>query len=373
MVIAVYINSSPAILLDHHYIPEIFSRLVKQYPKHRFIFIADKGFDARQFTSKNSTTIIIGAPAKNPLLLQYRLNYKIPSLLRKHKADIFISAGGYCSLRSKVPQCVIVSDLSFLKQSKFYSGSWLRYFKSNTAKFLTKAKTIITTSQFLKNEIVDHYKIAADKIYVGYRGINENFKPTFWQQKDVVKQTYTEGLEYFLYSGPIHPQQNLVTLLKAFSFFKKRQKSNMQLIIASTAAVTDKELIKSLGSFKYRNEAKIFDQLPDETMAKITAAAYALVYPSLHQVFAWSVTEAMQSETPVITGSTAEAKEIYSDAVLYINPDDFNDIAEKMMLLFKDENKGFELIAKGRQRAALYQWHKTTAVIWEAIVKCTPS
>ena len=373
MVIAVHINASPVIVVDTSFIIESSLVLAKQFPDHQFVFMVHQGFDESLFAHKNCTTVVVGTAPRSPLLLQYQLNYKIPALIRKYKADVLICAGGYCSLRTKVPQCIVVNELSFLEPSKLYPANWLRYFKNNTAKFLAKAKIIIATSQFLKNEMVARYTIADDKIAVAYPGISEKFKPAFWQQNDVVKQTYAEGLEYFLYSGPIHPQQNLMALLKAFSFFKKRQKSNMQLIIASTAAVSDKDLIKSLGSFKYRNEAKIFDQLPEEIMAKITAAAYALVYPSAHQVFAGSVREAMQSDVPVIMGNTPAAKEICGDAVVYVNPDDFNDIAEKMMLLFKDENKRFELIAKGRQQAGLYQWDKTAANIWNAINQCANS
>ncbi len=370
MVIAVYINSSPQVFINYDFIVEVFLRLAKQYPGHQFIFMADKDFDEKLIASKNITTVILGPAVKSPLRMQYRLNYKIPALLRRHKANVFISTN-YCSVKTKVPQCIIINELPALHQSPWYNKSWLRFFKNNTAKFLTRPKSIITTSQFLKNELVEKYKIAEGKIDVAYQGIDENFKPVFWQQKDVVKQTYTNGLEFFLYAGPIHPQQNLMALLKAFSFFKKRQKSNMQLVVASAFAIADGELIKSLGSFKYRGEVKLLEQVPVEEMAKITAAAYTLVYPSRHQIADWPVAAAMQSDTPVITATSSTAKEICGDAVLYVNPDDFNDIADKMMLVFKDEDKRFELIAKGRQQAALYQWDKTAAVIWQAIEKCT--
>lgn len=370
MVIAVYINSSPQVFINNDFIVEIFLRLAKLYPEHQFIFITDNNFDEKLITSKNIATVILGPVVKSPLRMQYRLNYKIPAILSRHKANVFISTS-YCSLKTKVPQCIIMNDLPVLHQSPWYNKSWLRFYKNNTANFLTRAKSIVATSQFIKNELVEQYKITDGKIDVAYHGIDENFKPVFWQQKDVVKQTYTNGLEFFLYAGPIHPQQNLMSLLKAFSFFKKRQKSNMQLVIASPFAIADAELIKSLGSFKYRNEVKLLEQVPVEDMAKITASAYVLVYPSRNQIAGWPVAAAMQSDTPVILASSAAAKEICGDAALYVNPDDFNDIADKMMLVFKDEDKRFELIAKGRQQAALYQWDKTAAVIWQAIEKCT--
>ncbi|GAB2837594.1 glycosyltransferase family 4 protein [Ferruginibacter profundus] len=370
MVIAVNTSFTTADFSDGNFIFECFSKLALQYPQHRFIYIIDKNFDEKHITSKNISTVITTTPAKSPLVLQYQLNYKIPSILRRHKADVFVSAGGYCSLRTKVPQCIIVHDLSFLHHPELYTKSRGRFYKNNTLKFLAKAKTIVTTSQFLKQQITSTYKTANDKITVAYQGVNENFKPVSWQEKEVIKTTYAGGLEFFLYSGPIHPQQNLITLLKAFSFFKKRQKSNMQLIIASTAAVTDKELIKSLGSFKYRNEAKVIDQLPAATMAKITAAAYALVYPSIYESFAGAVTEAMKTDVPVIAGNSAAIKDICGDAAVYVNPKDFNDVADKMMLLFKDENKRNELIEKGRQQVDIYNWATAASTIWQSILKC---
>ena len=356
---------------DGDFIFEIFSRLAKKYPQHNFIYFFDNNFDEKYITSKNITTVITGPQIKNPLLLQYRLNYKIPSLLKKHKADIFISTGSYCSLRTKLPQCVIINDLSFLQLPQFFSKRWLNFYKKNTEKFLTKAKVIVTTAEFLKKEIINKYKIASDKIDVAYTAASNNFKPSTWQQKNTVKEKYTEGLEYFLYAGPVNTGSNLITLLKAFSFFKKRQKSNMQLLLMSKSAAIDKDFIKSLASYKYRDEVKLLDNLSDENIIQITASAYAMIYPSLYDGCGTSLLQTMQSDIPVITANNTAMPEICSNAALYISPNDFNDIAEKMMLLFKDEDLRNELIIKGRQQAAMYNWDKTADKVWKIILKCT--
>src|ERR1700733_9161477 len=110
MVIAVHINSSPQLFTTGNFIVEIFLKLANQYQAHQFIFIADKSFDEKLITSKNITAVISGPVIKSPLRLQYRLNYKIPGILRRHKADVFISTG-YCSLKTKVPQCIIIDEL----------------------------------------------------------------------------------------------------------------------------------------------------------------------------------------------------------------------------------------------------------------------
>ena len=374
MIIAVnanFINTGPGNAAC--FIFEKFSRLASQYPQHQFVYISDKAIDEKNIISKNITPVVTGPQTKNPLLLQYWLNYKVPAILRRYKADVFVSAGGYCSLRTKVPQCIIINDLSFLQHPDFFAAGWLRFYKKNTTKFLTKAKTIVTTSQFLELEIINTYKIESSKVDVVYQSAGEYFKPVIWQQKDVTKANYTEGKEYFLYSGPIAPDKNLITLLKAFSFFKKRQKSNMQLVLASKTAVTDKGFIKNLASFKYRDEVKLFENLPPDGLAEITASAYAMIYPLVYEAVGTSLIEAMQAGVPVISAGTTAIPEICGDAALYFNPGDFNDIADKMMFLFKDEDQRNQHIIKGRQQAGLYNWHKTLEVLWAAIGKCADS
>ena len=352
-----------------NFIVECFSRLAEKFSHHRFIFISDKPVNEKYIASKNITSVITGPQIKNPLLLQYWLNYKVPAVLRKNKADVFFSIG-HCSLRTKVPQCLMVNELSFLHHPHFFTRSWFRFYKKNMPNFFNNAKVVVTASQFLKQDVINFYKIKEGKIDVVYQGINKIFIPVNWQQKEAIKEKNTAGKEYFLYTGEIHSNKNLINLLKAFSFFKKRQKSNMQLVLATTATVKDPSFNQSLAAYKYKDEVKLLNNLAIETLAAITAAAYALVYPVFYEGFCATTLEAMQAGVPVITSNKTVMPEICGDAALYINPDDFNDIADKMMLLFKDENKRDELISKGRQQADKYNWDKTTKLLWQAMEKC---
>ncbi len=352
-----------------NFIIECFSRLAKKFPQHQFLFIGDKAINDQRILADNILPVITGPKTKNRLLLQYWLNYKVPAVLRKHKVDVFVSIGN-CSLRTKVPQCLVINELSFLHYPQFFTRSWFRFYKKNTPAFLNRATIITTAAQFLKQDIIETNKINAGKIDIIYQGANNMFTTADWQQKENIKEAYTSGKEYFLYTGEINSNKNLVNLLKAFSFFKKRQKSNMQLVLATTTVFTDAAFTKSLAAYKYRDEIMLLDKLPPETLAAITAAAYALVYPVFYDGFCTPALEAMQAGVPVITSNKAAMPEICSNAALYINPDDFNDIADKMMLLFKDENKRNELIASGLQQAAKYNWPITTELLWQAIEKC---
>jgi glycosyltransferase involved in cell wall biosynthesis len=346
---------------------EPFKVIAAQYPQHEFIFITDKPLD-KTFSSLKNITSVIETEIKNTLRWQLWLNYKLPALTKKYKADILINTNGTCSLRTKIPQCIIVQDL-FLQQSQSMLKKKLQFYKKQLPASLAKAKKIVSITQSAKKDILDNYKINEEKIDAVYYGANEPFKPISWKQKEDIKEKYAEGKEFFLFTGSADPINNLIPLLKAFSLFKKRQKSNMLLLIASTHSLQDDGFTASLRTYKYRNEVKLIENLKEDDLAKIMATTYAVVYPSYIERTATSILQAMKCQVPVIVTDKPFFHEICGDAGLYADPNQQECIAERMMLVFKDEKKRNELIEKGTECAKQYSWDKTAMLLWDAIIE----
>ena len=107
--------------------------------------------------------------------------------------------------------------------------------------------------------------------------------------------------------------------------------------------------------------------LPEEALADLTAAAYAMVYPSYYEGFGMPVAEAMQSAVAVITSADSAMQEIAGDAALYADPDDIDGIAEQMKRIYKDETLRSELVRKGLERSQQYNWDLAAAHCWKAI------
>ncbi len=355
-----------------YFIHECFKRITHDHPEHQFIFIFDRPFDPRFVYEKNVTPVVIGPPARHPLLWKWWYDVKIPQVLKKYKADIFVSADGFCSLTTSVPQCLVIHDLAFLHHPAFIKKSHLIFYKRYTPRFLKKAGSIATVSAFTKADIHQRYKIDNEKISVVYNAAKPSFKPLTEDLKFNVKLKYTEGKEFFLYSGAIHPRKNLLNLLKGFSLFKKRLKSNFKLVIAGRLAWKYESFLKDLETYKYRHDVVLTGYLPEEELVSLTASAYALVYPSLLEGFGVPVLEAMQSGVPVITSASSAMEEIAGDAALYADVTTPFDIGEKMMNLYKDESQRDMLIQKGLQKAGEYSWQKTSTLLWQSICNSKP-
>jgi glycosyltransferase involved in cell wall biosynthesis len=370
MIIAV----NTRLLLDEpegngYFIREMFQLIVRKHPEHQFHFLFDRPFNENYVFSSNVTASVVSPPARLPVLWKYWYDVKIPFVLKKVKADVFISPDGYCSLTTNLPQCIVVHDLGFLHQPEGYKKTHVRFLKKYTPKFLRKAKQIVTVSKFSKDDIVKHYKIDPAKIDIVYNGVKSVFRPLADDQKKEVKEKFTEGAEYFIYVGAIHPRKNLVNLLKAFSIFKKRLQSNMKLVIAGRLAWKNKEFLKLINTYKYKNDVVLTGYLPEENLALLLASSYALVYPSLFEGFGVPIAEAMRCNVPVLTSSGTSMEEIAGEAALYFNPTDHADIAEKIMLIYKDEGLRKQLIEKGEMTSDKYDWEKLSELFWQSILK----
>lgn len=352
-----------------HYTNEIVSRMVKQHPEHEFILVFDRSFDQQFIYAPNVKAVVVPPPARHPFAFYYWYNVKAPAALRSHKIDAWLQPYGFCSLTTSIPQVLVVHDLAFIHFPKYIPWYHRLYYRLFTKKFLAKAKSIVAVSEFTKQDIIRQYQIPGRKISVIGGAAREGFVPFNWFEREDVKDGFSEGREYFLFTGGIHPRKNLMNLLKAFSLFKKWQHSNMKLLVAGRLAWDYEDVLTKLKTYRYRDDVVLLDHVPDDQLKRITASAYALVYPSFFEGFGLPIIEAMQCEVPVVTSNTSSMPETGGDAALYADPSDPDAIAKHMMNLYKDESMRYALIAAGKIQAEKFSWDKAAAEIWQNILQ----
>ncbi len=342
---------------------ELFAVITASNPSHQFIFITEKDALAVPAYS-NVKTVSIPQQSSSQLMWKIWYHYKLPSVLRKNKVSVLLSPDCICSLRTKIPQCLLVNDLAFYHHQQWHNKQYSSFINANIAACLQKGVAVITFSETVKKEIEDMYKTAGIKISVALPGANKSFTPLPADEQDAVKEKYTEGKEYFLFYGAIHPRSELINLLKAFSVFKKRQKSNMQLLIAASTVPEKNEFIESLRLYKFRNDLQLISVADEAALHALTAAAYGCINLSPLHADIYFLQNAQQCRVPVIAADTLQAKEMLGEAALYSHLS-FEAIAAQLMLLYKDENKRNELLQKGIDHAAAFTLENTAKIFWQ--------
>ncbi|MFT3682005.1 MAG: glycosyltransferase [Ferruginibacter sp.] len=366
MVIAVNLRSLSGDTASAAMLQGCFIKLAVSNPAVQIVFISN---EAVHIDSElpNVKIVVLKQRSQNPVLWKWWYNYKLPSLLKKINASILVHAGAACSLKTKIPQFVFVTDISLLQASPWEQKKYGRFLRSGATQFLNKVEGVFTASQYIKSKL--EAKFEYKKAIVLYPFPAENLQPLKWSVAETVKEKFTGGKEYFLYAGALNNGANLIHLLKAFSFFKKRQKSNMQLVLLATEGFPGNDLEASLRTYKFRDEVKLLTGLNPNEQQEIVAAAYAFVYPVLGEHEMSSLLNTICYGVPVITSASETVKEILGDAVLHTDPGSFEDIAQKMMLVFKDEAIRDEYIRRAAQKVTGYDINKAVALIKKTIAQ----
>lgn len=352
-----------------YFVQEIVRRWVVQYPQHQFVLVFDRPADPGFRFAENVTLVEVGPPARHALGFLYWYNFRLSMALRKYKPDVLVQPYGFCSITTSIPQVMVVHDLSFKHYPQFVPAYHRWFYQLFTGSFIHKATQVVTVSDFSAKDIIQHYPKAAGKINIVYSAAKPFFQPLDYEAKAAVKAEYANDCEYFLFTGGIHPRKNLLNLLKAFSVFKKWQRSNMKLLVVGRKAWQYEDVLEKLNTYKFKDDVVLLDYLDEQALAKITASAYAAVYPSFWEGFGVPIVEAMQSGVPIITANTSAMPETGGDAALYADPSDPNAIGQLMIQIYRDEQMRSRLIAKGLEQAQQFSWERTANLLWQSLEK----
>ncbi len=96
----------------------------------------------------------------------------------------------------------------------------------------------------------------------------------------------------------------------------------------------------------------------DKELAQLYKNAALYVFPSLEEGFGLPPLEAMSYGVPVISSDKSCLSEILSNAVLYFDAENSEDMADKILCGLEDEKRRKDLIKKGYERIQLYDWEK---------------
>jgi len=355
------------------YTNETLKRIVRDHPEHEFIFFFDRPYDPSFVFAGNVTPVVFGPQARHPLLFYTWFELRIPAMLRKYKADLFLSTDGLMSLRTKVPTCIVMHDLAFEHYPEHLKKSHQFYYRKFSPLYARQAKRVVTVSEFSKKDIVERYHISPDKIDVTYNGAHDKYKPLDWEEREQIKSKYSQGCEYFVFAGALHPRKNVVNLLRAFIAFKKRQRSNMKLVIVGRMAWNYEEIAEMREQMPFKEDVIWVGYLDVGELCKVIGAAYCLVYASLFEGFGIPILEALQCNVPAIVSKTSSMPEVGGEAALLVDPLDHEDIAARMEQIYKDETLRARLIAAAPAQVAKFQWEKSAKMLWESMMRCLPA
>jgi len=344
--------------------------ITRDHPEHQFIFIFDRPYSGKFIYSDNITPVVCFPQARHPLLWFLFLEWAIPRVLRKYKADLFFSPDGWLSLRTKTRSLPVIHDLNFFHFPRFIPWHIRQYYYYFFPRFVSKAFRIATVSEFSRNDIASRFGYDAGKIDIVYNGTQDTFKPIPDEEQARIRERFSGGSPYFIFIGLIHPRKNLAALINAYDGFRRQTDSLVRLLVVGSRKWWTADMQQALERTSFRKDIVFTGRVKDADLPGIVASSLALVYPSHFEGFGIPVLEALYCDVPVIASTASSLPEVGGDAVLYVDPSSVDSIRQAMINIAGDAVLRKRLVDKGRIQRLKFSWERSADLLWKCIEKC---
>jgi len=343
--------------------------MVRMHPEHTFYFIFDRPYDKSFVFGKNVVPVVAGIPARHPVLWYLWFEISLKKVLNDIKPDLFLSTDGYIPLGLKMPCLNVIHDLNFHHFPKTLPWLVRIYFNWFFPKFAKAATRLATVSNYSKQDISEVYDISTDNIDVVYNGSNPIYTPILPSERESVREEYTESCPYFIFVGAFNPRKNIARLLQAFDAFKKESNLQHKLVLVGSKMFKTQEMEAVFQAMEFKEDVVFTGRRDPNELRNLYGAAEALTFIPYFEGFGIPLIEAMNCGIPILAAKATSLPEIASEAALYVDPFDVEDIKKGLLEIAENKKLREKLCLYGQFRKNVFSWGATAKKLWDSIEK----
>ena len=320
-------------------------RLVSSWGDLKFVLIAPTQDYDESFKTENIEIIKIDAA---PSYKYEQLT--LPKYLKK-KEGYLLNLANVAPIKLKKRNIFTLHDTAFYSHPEFFTKKFVFVYKFITQRTLPKSKLVFTVSKFSKREILDHFKVNEDDIYVVPNAVAEDFgthhKPIKEEFKEIVKN------EFFFSVGSWSKNKNMAYVCQ----LAQKNKDKM-FVISGDKAKAFAEL-----EIDIPDNVHFLGRLDDDELAFFYSKAKGFIFPSIYEGFGIPPIEAIHCGCRCIIASNIPTlKEILEDTANYIDPHDYDNLPDLDNLKVMSKEQAQKIKKK-------YSWDSSAKKVIETLQK----
>lgn len=303
---------------------------------------------------------------KNPLNIKSTAlyyNFSLPRKAKKDKIEILFLPFYMRPFFCRVPTAVAIHDISYIVHPEWFDLYHKMAYTILTKRAIKKSKIIFVSSEYTRKEILKYCKVNSEKIHTVLLAADEKFT----NQKNLekiheIKRKYGLKNKYLFYAGSIFNRRHIPELIKAFELIFKKY-PDYQLFISGRNLThpfqgIDKEIRRINQNFP--ETIKRVDYVDEEDLLYLYQGSDLFIYLSEYEGFGLPPLEAMACGTPVLSTKKTSLAEVLGDYPIWVkNPENLDEISEKILKVLSDEYLRNKLIREGLTQAQKFSWQKT--------------
>ena len=274
---------------------------------------------------------------------------RLPVALANERPDLLFVPAHAIPFAFAGKVLTVVHDLAFERHPDAYGLADRAYLSLSTRWAVARSRLLIAVSESTKQDLVDMYRVAPDRLRVVPLGIS----PPAVAPAPVSRLTEL-GLNgnFVLQVGRVEARKNQAAALAAVE-----RLDGVTLVIAGPER--DGGLSERLRNSTHCRVLGLVDQPMLELLYK---HAGAVVVPSLYEGFGLPVLEAMARGKVVVAAKSSSLPEVGGEAALYFHDSaDSEHLAHVLEVALGDQALRARMARVARDRAAKFTWDRTAA------------
>jgi len=268
----------------------------------------------------------------------------LPLAALRLRLDVMLNPGFTAPLLCPCPQVTVFHDLQHKRHPEYFRWFDLPFWRLLLWTSAHRSHRLIAVSEATRSDLLRFYRIPKDRITVVHHGV----EPAFSR----LGRSRTES--YLLCVSTLHPHKNLAWLIRAYG----RKKRDFRLILAGLRGFHAESIDRQIKEMGLQDSVQLTGWVPREDLYSLYERARAFVYPSTFEGFGMPVLEALAAGIPVACSDIPPLREVASDAALYFDPLNEDEIASAIERIMSDTSLQEQLAKAGRERARPFTWER---------------
>jgi glycosyltransferase involved in cell wall biosynthesis len=276
-------------------------------------------------------------------------------------------------LRPNTSSAVMIPDLQHEYYPEFFSPQILAWRKQNYGPSARNADVIFTISEHSRQTIIEKLGVPGEKIVAMGLDVDDEFRQAPAPEAVAAFGALELPARYIYYPANFWPHKNHQNLLRALRLLIEEGHRDLHLVLTG-AQHGASEVRKQIAALGLRGSVRLLGYQDRPVVVELHRHACALAFISKFEGFGIPILEAFHAGAPVVCSSSCSCPEVAGDAAVLVDEHSPEAIAEGLDRVVRDARLRNELIAKGRQRASMYNWAQTVESTIAALtrVACRP-
>jgi glycosyltransferase involved in cell wall biosynthesis len=330
-----------------------------------------------QFSTELSSVRRISVPTLLIKSIIFRTFWEIlflPQLIRKLDVSVLFCPGGLLNMK-KLDHCKTVVtfqnmlpfDTSQLK--KYGIGySWLRnsLLKKKLLNSMCKADLVIFISQFANQFIENVLGRPLKNSVVIPHGVDRIFHRN---QEDFIKLPDTFIPEkYLLYVSALDVYKSQCEVVQAYSLLREKHDNLPPLfLIGHQFPKYTKQVRDIIDKCNLNSHVTLENHMDYSSLPAVYKNSLITIFMSQTENCPFILLEAMASGRPLVVSNMQPMPEFSKESVLYADPRNPREIADKIEMFLENQNLRTEYAEKAEKLAYEYDWNYSATKTWQSI------